>query len=193
MSWMDFILDLAELCIWPITLVACLFLLRSPLSLLLPFTQSIKYKHLELQFSQELNLANEHAHAALPNFKQIDRKQELLNNSEHLPNHSILAAWSALDMNAKNLLLNSQNGIQIPEQQSYKFVGKALSEHALITDKQAKLFHELRQLRNKVAHAANYDVNTLLAKQYIEMCFALIEELKLLEDSKATPTDKAST
>ena len=59
----------------------------------------------------------------------------------------------------------------------YKFVGEALTREKIISEKHAKLFHELRQLRNKVSHAPNFEVNSVLAKQYIEVCFALIDEL----------------
>lgn len=178
MSWMDFILDLAELTIWPLTLIVSLYLLRSPLSLLIPFAESLKYKDFELQFSQQLNAVSQEAHETINTFKGNNPEQELVNNAHHLPNHSILEAWSHLDLAARAQLLAHDTTIEIPEQQPYKFVGKTLLEKNIITAKQSKLFHELRKLRNKVAHAQGFEVNSVLAKQYIEVCFALARSIE---------------
>lgn len=178
MNWMDFILDILELCIWPFTLLTSLYLLRSPLSLLLPFTESIKYKDLELQFSHDLNLAREHAQQALPSYEHGFDRQSLLDNSQYLPNHSVLEAWAYLSMSTQKLLLDHFPDTEMPTQQTYKFVGQTLLDNKLFTEKQAKLFHELRQLRNKVAHASGFEISGVLARQYIDMCFAFNESLK---------------
>ena len=178
MNWMDFVLDLAELTIWPITILASLYILRSPLSLLIPFAESLKYKDFELQFSQELNAVSQEAHEAIDTFKGNNPEKELVSTAQHLPNHSILEAWSYLDLAARSQLLAHDATIEIPEQQPYKFVGQTLLEKELITSKQSKLFHELRKLRNKVAHAQGFEMNSVLAKQYIEVCFALARSIE---------------
>ncbi len=182
MNWMGFVLDFAELTVWPFTLVMTLLILRKPLNLLLPFAQSIKYKDFELQFCQDLNAVSEQASEALPalqTFKPIElsTEQGLLKNAQFLPNHSILEAWSVLEKQSELLLLSKLPNINIPTQTRYKFIGQNLLENNIISAKQAKLFHELRQLRNKVAHAHNYQVNTVLALQYIKLCFAMKNSL----------------
>lgn len=181
MGLMEFILDFAELCIWPITLISCLLIVRAPLGLLIPFAQSIKYKDFELQFSQELSQVSQQAQQVLPNLQfEMDVNNsltQLLQHANHLPNHSIFQAWANLNLCARNILIQHQPHIVIPSHQPYKFVGEALINQHLISEKHAKLFHELRQLRNKVAHAPNFEVSTMLAKQYVEVCFALIDAL----------------
>lgn len=185
MGLMAFILDLAELCIWPITIITCLLIVRAPLGLLIPFAQSIKYKDFELQFSQELNQVSDQAqqvlHVEVSTAPSLD---QLLQHANHLPNHSIFQAWSSLETCCRNLLLEHKPNIIIPDDRPYKFVGEALTREKIISEKHAKLFHELRQLRNKVSHAPNFEVNSVLAKQYIEVCFALIDELSDLNTTK---------
>lgn len=66
---------------------------------------------------------------------------------------------------------------------TYKLYMILISE-ALINTKQGKLFSELRQLRNRVAHAVNYEVAKAEAIQYIELCFKLIEHLNSLTPSE---------
>ena len=173
MGWMEFTLELVNQLVWPITLVICLYLLRSPLSLLIPFAESIKYKDFELQFSQELEQVSQQASEAIPAFsiESSPLKQERI--ADFLPNASILSAWNALDQAAQQKLLSYDASISIPADQPYKYVGKALLENNLISQKQSKIFHDLRVLRNKVAHAENFQISGKLAKQYIEVCDAL--------------------
>lgn len=179
-NWMDFILMAMDKLIWPATLIGVLLILREPLRLLLPFAQSIKFKEFEVNFSQELDNATAQANAALPKYHppaHLSVSQRLKQNASFLPNQSILQAWKSVEASAESLLLNQQPQLTIPEKQRYKFMGEHLLQQQLITQKQANLFHELRQLRNKVAHAKNYSVNSVLAVQYIELCLALVEYL----------------
>ena len=174
MHWMDFTLALIDKLIWPCIIMIAILTLQKPLQALLPLAQSIKYKDFELNFSQQLSKIRQQASEDLPPLKQ-NNKTSILENARFLPNQSILQAWENLDTSAQSLLIKHLPNIHIEEKQRYKFIGQSLLSHHLITNKQAKLFHELRQLRNKVAHAPDYEVNTVLALQYIELCFALIE------------------
>ena len=179
-NWMDFVLMAMDKLIWPATLICVLLILREPLRLLLPFAQSIKFKEFEVNFSQELDNATVQASAALPKYNppvHLNKNDRLKLNADFLPNQSILQAWKSVETSAEALLINQQPQLSIPEKQRYKFMGEHLLKLQLITQKQGNLFHELRQLRNKVAHAKNYSVNSVLAVQYIELCLALVEYL----------------
>lgn len=175
MGWMEFVLQLTNQLVWPTTIVICLYLLRSPLSLLIPFAESIKYKDFELQFSQDLEQVSQQATEAIPSFHFESTISTQERMTDFLPNASILGAWENLDKVSKNVLLKFNSNINIPTDQPYKYVGKALLENQLINQKQFKLFNELRLLRNKVAHAKNYRISSVLAQQYIEVCTALTE------------------
>ncbi len=177
MHWMEFTLALVDKLTWPSIIVIALLVLQKPLQALLPLAQRVKYKDFELNFSQQLEKISEQASADLPPLPTVN-KMSLIKNAQFLPNQSILQAWMKIDKSAEMLLLKHLPHIHIHDKQRYKFIGQSLLGHNLITNKQAKLFHELRQLRNKVAHAPDYEVNTVLALQYIELCFALIEALE---------------
>jgi len=177
MHWMDFTLALVDKLTWPGIIVITLITLQKPLQALLPLAKRVKYKDFELNFSQQLEKISEQASTDIPPLPPID-KVTLTKNAQFLPNQSILQAWVKVDKGAEQLLLKHLPHIHIQQEQRYKFIGQSLLGHNLITNKQAKLFHELRQLRNKVAHAPDYEVNTVLALQYIELCFALIEALE---------------
>ena len=174
MHWMEFTLAVIDKITWPGIVLIALLILHKPLQALLPSTQSVKYKDFELNFSQQLEKISEQASTDLPPLPPID-KLTLTKNAQFLPNQSILQAWVKVDKSAEQLLLKHLPNIHIHQEQRYKFIGQSLLNHHLITNKQAKLFNELRQLRNKVAHAPDYEVNTVLALQYIDLCFALIE------------------
>ena len=192
-NWMDFILMAMDKLIWPATLICVLLILREPLRLLLPFAQSIKFKEFEVNFSQELDNASAQASDALPKYNpptRLTKVDRLKQNADFLPNQSILQAWKSVEASAEALLMKHQPQLNIPENQRYKFMGEHLLQLQLITQKQSNLFHELRQLRNKVAHAKNYSVNSELAVQYIDLCLALVEYLgqshQTLQSAKAS-------
>ena len=184
MGWMEFILQLTNQLVWPCTLIVSLIILRAPLSLLIPFAESIKYKDFELQFSQELEQVSQQASDAIPSFKFEHASIEQGRIADFLPNASILSAWSNLDQTAQQTLLNYDASVKIPADQPYKYVGQTLLDNQLISQKQSKVFHDLRILRNKVAHARNYRISSVLAKQHIEVCEALTESLRLIEKVK---------
>lgn len=178
MGWMEFTLELVNQLVWPVTLVTCLYLMRSPLSLLIPFAESIKYKDFELQFSQELEQVSQQASEAIPTFSFENSALKQTRIADFLPNASILSAWNTLDQAAQRKLLSFDSSITIPTDQPYKYVGKTLLDNNLISQKQSKVFHDLRVLRNKVAHAKNYRISSVLAKQYGDVCAALTQSLQ---------------
>ncbi|MCL1140326.1 hypothetical protein [Shewanella pneumatophori] len=182
MDWMQFTIALIDKLIWPLVLVFAVMNLKRPLAKLIPLAKKLKFKDLELEFGQGLKAVTEQAEGVFPELK-TDKKTLLIASANSLPNSAVLETWEQVDLAAERLIKLHCDNITLDKNTRYKHIENILISEALINTKQGKLFSELRQLRNRVAHAVNYEVGKAEAIQYIELCFKLIEHLNSL-----TPT-----
>ena len=116
------------------------------------------------------------AEQVFPELK-IDKRNVLIISASRLPNSAVIEAWEAVDLAAEKLIHSHCSNIILDKDTRYKHIENILISEKLLSTKQGKLFRELRQLRNKVAHAVGYEVDKVQAVQYIELCFKLIEYL----------------
>jgi hypothetical protein len=177
MNGMQFTIELIDTLAWPVIAIIVLILFRNPLRELLHVARKIKIKDVEIEFGKELKSAQGHAIKAFPELKQ-DKKTLLIAQADHFPSTTIRDAWRAVDDIAEKLVLKAEPELNLDVNERYKTLEKKLSNHQLLDTKQAKLFGELRQLRNKVAHAEEFEVNKADAIQYVELCFRLIGYLE---------------
>ncbi|GIU49234.1 hypothetical protein TUM4438_32420 [Shewanella sairae] len=190
MSWMQFIIELLDKLIWPAVMVFAVLNLKRPLSKLIPLAKKLKFKDLEVEFGQGLKAVTEQAQGVFPELK-TDKKTLLIASANSLPNSAILEAWEQVDLAAEQLIKSHCDNITLDKNTRYKHIENILINEALINTKQGKLFSELRQLRNRVAHAVGYEVGKAEAIQYIELCFKLIEHLRSLTPSEIRSCDLA--
>lgn len=190
MDWMQFTIALIDKLIWPLVLVFAVINLKRPLAKLIPLAKKLKFKDLELEFGQGLKAVTEQAEGVFPELK-TDKKTLLIASANNLPNSAVLETWEQVDLAAEQLIKSHCDNITLDKNTRYKHIENILISEALINTKQGKLFSELRQLRNRVAHAVNYEVAKAEAIQYIELCFKLIEHLRSLTPSEIRSCDLA--
>ncbi|WP_119393359.1 hypothetical protein [Salinibius halmophilus] len=183
MTWMQYTIELIDILVWPAVLVFSLVSLRAPLARLIPLAKRLKYKELEVEFGQGLAVVKQKAEGAFPELKQ-DRKAQLIATAKHLPNAAVLGAWKEVNDAAELLIRQRQPNVDLNIDRRYKLLEDILASESMIDTKKVKLFSELRQLRNKVAHAVDYEVASTEAVEYIELCFTLIAHLKNIESKK---------
>ncbi len=188
MSWMEFTIALLDKLVWPAVLVFAVMSLKRPLAKLIPLAKKLKFKDLELEFGQGLKAVTQQAEGVFPELK-TDNKTLLIASATHLPNSAIIEAWEQVDLTAERLIKSHCNNITLDKNTRYKHIENILISEQLINTKQGKLFSELRQLRNRVAHAVGYEVGKAEAIQYIELCFKLIEHLNSLTPSQLQVCD----
>lgn len=176
---MQFTIELLDKLVWPGVVVYLFFVLRKPLSALIPQAKKLKYKDFEVEFSQELKAVKKQAEGAFPELKQ-DKKTVLIASAGTLPNSAVLEAWKVVDEAAESLIKSKRSDVDLDVSTHYKLIENILVKGNIIDTKKGKLFNELRQLRNKVAHAKGFEVGRAEAIQYIELCFKLAEHLNAL-------------
>lgn len=177
MTWQEFILQLADIFIWPVIAVFILIYLGEPIKNLVPKAQKLRFKDVELEFEQAIQSAAVQAEEAIPD-AQENKKSALMARAKNFPSTVIRDAWREVDDVSEALIKVYQPDIQLNSNDRYKRLEEALEEESLLGIKQRKLFSELRQLRNKVAHAEGFEVNQADAVQYVELCYRMIDYLK---------------
>ncbi|MCG9728401.1 hypothetical protein L1D44_00820 [Shewanella sp. Isolate13] len=188
MSWMEFTIELLDKLVWPAVLVFAVITLKRPISKLIPLAKKLKFRELEVEFGEGLKAVTEQAQGVFPELK-TDKKSMLIASANHLPNSAIIEAWEQVDLAAERLIKSHCDNITLDKNTRYKHIENILISEALIDTKQGKLFSELRQLRNRVAHAVGYEVGGAEAIQYIELCFKLIEHLNSISPSRTQLCD----
>ena len=178
----QFIIELADKLAWPLVALVALVMLKRPLEDLLPLAKRLKYKDLEVEFGQVLQAVSRDAAGVFPELEQ-DRRSRLIATVKHLPNAAVLEAWDEVDSAAETLIRQQVSEVDLAVDTRYKTMGTILARQALLDTKKVKLFHELRQLRNKVAHAENFTVGPAEAVQYIELCLKLVDHLNAVHST----------
>lgn len=179
MTGAEFTIALLDKLIWPAVVVFAILVLRKPVAALVPLAKKLKYKDFEVEFGQELKAISKKAEGAFPELKQ-DKKTALIATAENMPNAAVIEAWNVVDDAAELLVKSIDSNIDLNVGTRYKLIEDFLLKQKVIDTKKGKLFNELRQLRNKVAHAAGYEVGKAEALQYIDLCFKLTEYLSSL-------------
>ncbi|EAR08988.1 DUF4145 domain-containing protein [Reinekea blandensis] len=169
-------LNFLDVLIWPVIVLTGLFLFRQPLLERLSHANKLKYKDLEIEFSEDIQTVQQVAQQAFP-IQQQDIKAQLLARAVHFPSTTIRDAWREVDQAALALLQLHDADDDISDDTRFKDIADALMDENLLSTKQIKLFHELRRLRNKAAHAEDFTVSTADAIQYVELCFRVIDSL----------------
>ena len=190
MSWMEFIVEILGKLVWPAVVVFAVISLRDPLSRLIPLAKKLKYKDLELEFGESIKEVAKKAQGAFPELKH-DQKALLIASADNLPSSSVLESWQVVDEAAEKLIRSKRSDVDLYINTRYKLIENILVTGNIIDTKKGKLFSELRQLRNKVAHASGYEVGKAEAIQYIELCFKLAEHFNAITDGSNGRTDDA--
>ncbi|MBN2342822.1 MAG: hypothetical protein JXX29_19845 [Deltaproteobacteria bacterium] len=186
MQTTEFILAIIDKLLWPVTVVTALLVLRKPLDVLIPKATKVKIKDVELEFGKALDAVEENAAKAFPELKG-NRRSVILSTAASMPSTAVLDAWKAVDAVAESLLVQEVPALNLQVSERYKLMEETLLERGLLDVKKGKLFSELRQLRNKVAHATRFQVGQTEAARYVDLCFVLVEHFEQLLQNKNLP------
>ncbi|MCD6619456.1 hypothetical protein [Aeromonas veronii] len=168
---------------WPSAVIAIVLLLRKPILELAPLMKKLKFKELELEFSQEIQALKSEVSDVLP-AKGIKRQLETHSTSKALDlvpystRAAILEAWIELEAAAVETASSFWNQPPSDVFRKDPKLGDYLHQCKVLDDKQLALYKKLRQLRNKSAHAEELNLNENDAREYIEMAGSLARHIK---------------
>lgn len=162
MGWKEFIASFAENLAWPVAVLAMFLLLRDQIGKLIGKIAHLKYKDLEVDFDKLRKQAEaiqtvsppEPAVEKEPEEEQIysSLEEQILELVEKAPSASILLAWSALETSISSAVARLAISPDSPSYRSPLHNIEMLEKHGELPKGQIRLLHEMRMLRNKVAH-----------------------------------------
>jgi len=190
---MEFNISLARVVAWPAVVVACVGLLRDPLSKAISRLVHVRYKDktFEAEFEQTLKRATLEAdQAALPPPQPEPEGSEravslrrntnyLLQLAENFPEAAVLEAWRELELAMRETIRTADidyglglSAMTLPVSTVVRELRKSHPEPQLFD-----IVEELRVLRNKVAHTVDAELSTVRAKEYVTLAKRVSDEL----------------
>lgn len=175
MDWLTFASKVIESISWPIAAVALVLLLREEIAKLAPFLKKFKAGPLEAEFERDVKELREIKDSTPQLTKPADAqavdtasKNFLFQLAELHPRSAILESWVRLEAAARAVLTHKN----IAASKSYipaARLAEPLAQREVLNQGQVTLFHELRRLRNEVAHAQGFEPTQESARAYIDL------------------------
>lgn len=167
---------------WPVSVTLLVFLLRKPIIELVPLMKKLKYKELELEFSQEIQALKLEAVDVLPK-SQVKSPARLgpslaLDLVSYSTHAAIIEAWIELEAAAVGIASSFWNQGPSDVFKNDQKLGEYLHQCKVLDDKQLTIYKKLRQLRNKSAHAEELSLSENDARAYVEMASNLTRHIK---------------
>ena len=158
MDWKQFIADIISNLAWPSVAIAFLFIFRSELGKIVERLAHVKYKDLEIDFekvkqqAEELHIefAQEPPLIENPIFTSLE--DQIMDAVVRAPSAAILLAWSGLETAIASAVARLAISPDSPSYRSPMHNIDMLSKNGRLSKKHESLLHEMRMLRNKVAH-----------------------------------------
>jgi len=182
-------LEILEAIKWPLTVVVVSLIFRRPISNMIAKLAKLRYKDLELWFKKELDeleLKVQETPSQQKSSLSEKYSPELKAELENLrtiasisPRAAIVEAWRKVEMEtqsaAKRLdipVLGKIAGTQTFEK---------LVSYKVIDPDMLSIYSNIRKLRNKAAHATDFDLNYEEGIRYVELALWLAERLRQIK------------
>lgn len=190
MDILTFIAKMAEALAWPLVALVIFHAVREPLAALLPNVRKLRFQRIEAEFGEQMSEIEKKV-AALPEDVQPapmpeSEESKLISLAEIAPKAAVIEAWRAVDRSAKRLIEQRGHKLDYDTPQPFSLIERVLDRGGILESPQIKIFRDLRQLRNKVAHAEEFTISNRQAVEYVRVAMTLRRYLDALAQT-ATP------
>ena len=183
MDIISFIAEAIKALAWPITIIVIVLMLKRPILELLPSLRHLKYKELELKFSDEIReletkISDTVGEEELSGSVLSEKMLNLFNLVSYSPRAAIMEAWIEVESVAASVASSFWGGSSTEVFKNMPKLGEYLLQCKVIDEGQLEVFNKLRQLRNQAAHAGEFNLTEKDAKSYVKLASFLAEHLK---------------
>lgn len=182
MDGLTFLSEIIKALVWPTAVIILVTLLKKPIIELVPLMKKLKYKELELEFSQEIMALKAEAIETPLELSEVKEFSVTTSKALELVPFStraaIMEAWIELETAAVEVASSFWNGSPTETMRNFPKLAEYLHQCKVIDDKQLSIFQRLRQLRNKAAHAEELHLSEEDAKTYIVMATDLTKHIR---------------
>ena len=179
MDELTFFSKLIEHLAWPVASVALVILLKDEIVKAAPFVKRLKAGPVEAEFEREVKQL-EKATAKQPgkaDATNLELDSFLLQLAELHPRSAILEAWVRLEAAARAALPHANSKSAGPGYIPAARLPEALVGAKVIDQGQVTLYHELRRLRNEVAHLVGLEPTVESVRSYIDLARQLQSQI----------------
>ena len=185
MDWLTFIGQVLDTAAWPITVLAILVLLRTPLSGLIPLLQRFKYKDLELEFGRQLQAVRQEIQAelpgaAVPRTMASGRQATVHRLAEASPRAAVLEAWREIEDALVDAAQRRNLDGRGDPTGSPRALIRALQHGHVVDPGKIGILHELLALRNVAAHGPDLALSRDAALEYARVARTIVGYLERL-------------
>jgi hypothetical protein len=183
MDGFTFTTELVKALAWPLSVIVLVFLLRKPIVELVPLMKKLKFKELEMEFSQEVKALKSEAIESSCFGTPTVNQSKLVNSIalDLIPfstRAAIIEAWVEVEVAATEVASSFWGQSSSETMRSYPKLGEYLHQCKVIDDKQLSTFQRLRKLRNKAAHAEELSLSEEDARSFIVLADMLAKHIK---------------
>lgn len=177
MDALTFIVEMTKALAWPASVIFIIMLLRKPIIELLPFLEELKYKDFALKFHKEVSEAKEKISFESSQIKESPKFKEeqdsLLKIVSVSPRAAVMESWTSLQNTLLKISLDAGQIDTIENYREHSRVGHAMLGKNAFTKSDFKIYHNLRELRNKATHMPDFVISTQDAKDFVNLATQL--------------------
>lgn len=181
MEIMDYLIKLIELCIWPTVVLIVFFVLKKPLKALLPFVNKLKYKDLEVSFSESLKEVREETEQSGIKVESTqEEKLELYQLIEISPSSAIIESWKDIEVAAREKIK-----LLVDDDSMQKALRRPLTYLELtgaLIPSTARAIRELQSLRNQAAHSNHLQISKEDVLEYVNLAKAITNQINAITE-----------
>jgi hypothetical protein len=189
MDELTFASQLVDSLAWPLTTLGIAFVLRSSITRLLLRLSKAKYKDVELEFGKELeDLEQRAARAELPEkatqhqptpFVPESLGDYIERISRVSPRAAILESWVAVELAIFEAA--ARLNVRLPSPSQPVVALRHLESTGALSSEVQAMIQGLRSLRNKAAHAEEFDIQPAQAAEYGKLAERIIASIRAIE------------
>lgn len=187
MDELTFASELVKALAWPTATIVLATTLRKPIMGLIPLMRKLKYKELELEFSQEVHALKAEASPIIGTSKKDELPAANLKALSLVPlstRAAIMEAWIDVETAATETASSFWNQSPDETMRNFPRLGEYLHDCKVIDNKQLSIYKKLQHLRNKAAHMEELHLSEEDAKSYIAMAYNLAHHIKTFTTQK---------
>jgi hypothetical protein len=181
MNTWPFITQLVTALAWPITVLACILLLRPLLTRLVPLIRTVKYSDVEIKFGREVAELKLAAAASIQparaEAKQEPIWEDLVRLASVHPRTAILQAWQQVEATLIQMAKNRHLEVAATVWQMPMVLGALMLNAGKISVQQYDFLSRLRQLVNEATHAPVDSVIPDSAVEFVGLALRLAASL----------------
>lgn len=175
MSILEFLASIINALAWPVLVGFCIYILRTPTGKLITRLSKFKYGKLEADFREALDeikpIESKASERLLEQRKSVSIDLEDLADAS--PRAAVMEAWILIEKATAEFC----EAHDFPPSISYQGFFRAAKENNLDIEHLQSAYQEMRLLRNKAAHASDFDITPGTARDYVKAAYFISSEL----------------